>query len=245
MLIFPAIDLYGGKAVRLLKGDYKKMTVYSEDPSSVAAAFERDGAECLHIVDLEGARDGGNANLSAVKAIRRSVGMFIELGGGIRDVPTVERYLGLGVDRVILGTAAVEDPAFLDTALSRFGDRIAVGADCLNGFVAVRGWTDVTKTELGAFYDGLSEKGVATVIVTDISKDGAMNGPNAEMYRSLVSRRPSARKDGGVRSADVIASGGVSSMADIGVLEQTGVAGAIVGKALYEGTIEPRELFNR
>ena len=226
MNIFPAIDLYAQKAVRLLHGDYAQMTVYSERPVEVAQAFAAAGAKYIHLVDLEGARDGTTPNLNIVTEIAK-LGLSAEIGGGIRSMETAERYLNAGVHRVILGTAAITDEAFLTAALARYGDRIAVGADVKNGYIAIRGWREQSPDSLDAFLQRMTSLGVKTVICTDISKDGAMNGTNPELYRTLCRTYP----------MDIIASGGVSSMADIRALKEIGVSGAIVGKAYYTGAI--------
>ena len=223
MQIFPAIDLFGGKAVRLYKGDYANMTVYSDDPPEIARDFESQGAKFIHIVDLEGAKTGGTPNLETVQKIIGTTGLFAEIGGGIRDMKTAQTYLNAGAGRVILGTAAVENETFLREAVSDFGDKIAVGVDLKDGYVAVKGWTE--KSPYGAFdfCEKLQSIGVKTLIVTDISKDGAMQGANHALYRELSS----------AVSIDLIASGGVSSLADVKRLAALGLYGAIIGKAYY------------
>ena len=231
MNIFPAIDLVDKKAVRLYKGDYAQMTVYSEDPVAVAKAMEAEGARFLHLVDLEGARDGGTPNLDVVRRIAAETALFTEIGGGVRDRETVERYLEAGVDRVILGTAAVSDPAFLREALRSFGDAVAVGVDIRDGFVAIKGWTEKSALEPFAFCGELQALGVRTLICTDVSRDGAMQGANRELYRALAQRF----------SMDIIASGGVSSLEDVRALRALGLYGAIIGKAYYTGAIDLRE----
>lgn len=227
MLIFPAIDLYGGKAVRLYKGDYAQMTVYNDDPLAVARDFRAAGATHLHVVDLEGARDGGTPNLQTITALAREEGLFVEVGGGIRSIEVVDRYLAAGVDRVILGTAAVKDPAFLKEALARYGEKIAVGVDIRDGLVAIKGWTEVSEWDAMDFCATMQELGVSTIICTDISKDGAMKGANHELYRTLAERF----------SLQIIASGGVSSIEDVERLAAKGLYGAIIGKAYYTGAI--------
>ena len=227
MLIFPAIDLYDGKAVRLYKGDYNQMTVYNDDPLAVARDFKASGATHLHVVDLAGARDGGTPNLETVAALARESGLFTEVGGGIRSIEVVDRYLAAGVDRVILGTAAVKDPAFLKEALARYGEKIAVGVDIRDGLVAIKGWTEVSEWNAMDFCATMQELGVKTIICTDISKDGAMKGANHELYCTLSERF----------SLDIIASGGVSSLEDVKKLAEKGLYGAIVGKAYYTGAI--------
>ena len=228
MNIFPAIDLYEGRAVRLYKGDYENVTVYAEDPTDVALDFLRAGAKYIHLVDLDGARDGSTANIETVKRLRLALpDAFIEIGGGIRSMETVERYLSLGLDRVILGTAAVTDREFLISALRRWGDKIAVGVDIKDGFVAIKGWVEKSEIEAFGFCRELEELGVATIICTDISKDGAMQGANHELYRRL------ARELG----INVVASGGVSGMEDVLALSELDIYGAIIGKAYYTGAI--------
>ena len=231
MYLYPAIDLYEGKAVRLYKGDYNQMTVYSENPAEVAKAFEIQGATHLHLVDLEGARDGTTSNLPVIEKILSRTNLFTEVGGGIRDLQTAEKYLTLGVDRVILGTAAVKDEAFLKEALSRYGEKIAVGVDIKDGFVAIRGWTEKSELTTEAFFEKMEALGVKTIICTDISKDGAMQGTNRDLYKTLSSKF----------SIDLIASGGVSSIDDVLALKDMELHGAIIGKAYYTGAIDLRE----
>lgn len=231
MNIFPAIDLYAGKAVRLYKGDYAQMTVYSEDPVSVAKDFERAGARFIHVVDLEGARFGGTPNLPAVRRICAQTDLFLEIGGGIRDMETAETYLEAGAGRVILGTAAVTDEKFLQSAVERFGERVAVGADLADGYVAIRGWTEKSAYTADAFFEKMQAMDVSTVICTDISRDGAMRGTNRELYASLAKRY----------TVNLIASGGVSSMEDISALRALDLHGAIIGKAYYTGAIDLKE----
>ncbi|MBQ3761636.1 MAG: 1-(5-phosphoribosyl)-5-[Clostridia bacterium] len=228
MLLFPAIDLYEGKAVRLLKGDYSRMTVYSGDPLSVARDFVKKGMHCIHLVDLEGARDGGTPNLDTVVRIKTETGMFCEIGGGIRSLETIERYLDAGLDRVILGTAAVTDEGMLRQALSRWNEKIAVGVDIRDGFVAIKGWEEKTELEAFAFVKRMRDLGVNTFICTDISKDGAMQGTNRNLYRQLMERF----------DVNITASGGISSLDDLQALSLMGLYGAIVGKAYYTGDID-------
>ena len=230
MKIFPAIDLYEGKAVRLLKGDYAQMTVYNEDPLAVARDFAAAGATCLHLVDLEGAKNGDTPNLETVKHIVENTDLFTEIGGGIRSMQTVNTYLCAGVDRVILGTAAVCDPAFLREALATWGERIAVGVDIRDGKVAIKGWTETAEKEAMDFCRELEALGVRTVICTDISRDGAMQGTNHALYRTMSEQL----------SLDIVASGGVSSLGDVEQLAATGLYGAIIGKAYYTGAIDLR-----
>ena len=231
MYIFPAIDLYDGKAVRLYKGDYAQMTVYSDNPIEIARDFEAAGARFIHMVDLEGARDGSTPNLSIVADVAKNTALFVEIGGGIRDMETVEKYLSAGVSRVILGTAAVSDEAFLRKAVEKHGEKIAVGADVKDGYIAIKGWLEQSAYTLEAFMEKMQSLGVKTVICTDISKDGAMKGTNRELYRDL------SRKF----SMDIVASGGVSTMEDIHALTAMNLYGAIIGKAYYTGAIDLRE----
>ena len=228
MRIFPAIDLFGGKAVRLFQGDYAQMTVYSNDPLAVAKDFAAQGATHIHLVDLEGAKLGRPANLSVIEGIVRETGLFAEVGGGIRDMETVDAYIAIGVSRVILGTAAVENPEFLACALKKYGSRIAVGVDIKDGFVAIKGWTQKTQLSAESFLAQMEALGVKTVICTDISRDGAMGGTNRELYKELSNRF----------SIDLIASGGVSDLEDVKALAGLGLHGAIIGKAYYTGAID-------
>lgn len=231
MILFPAIDLYDGKAVRLLHGDYQNMTVYSEDPAAVARQMRSQGATHLHLVDLAGARDGGTPHLALIRQIAAEGGLFIEVGGGIRSLETAARYLEAGVSRVILGTAAITDPEFLFAAAAAFGDRIAVGADIRDGKIAIRGWLETADESLDAFLARMQAAGVRTVICTDISRDGAMRGANLALYRSL------SRK----YQMDITASGGVSTLDDLRALREMGLYGAILGKAYYTGAVDLRE----
>ncbi len=231
MHIFPAIDLYEGKAVRLYKGDYAQMTVYSEQPLMVARDFERAGATHIHLVDLEGAKTGETPNLDVVTAIAKETDLFTEIGGGIRSMETVEAYLSAGVDRVILGTAAVTDEAFLKQAVATYGEKIAVGVDIKDGFVAIKGWTEQSAYDCHTFCKKMQDLGVKTLICTDISKDGAMQGTNRELYREL----------GRTYSMQIVASGGVSSLDDVKALAELDLYGAIIGKAYYIGAINLEE----
>lgn len=231
MNIFPAIDLYEGKAVRLFKGDYEKMTIYSENPVEIAEDFERSGAKFLHMVDLEGAKTGETPNLKTVETIVKSTGLFTEVGGGIRSLETIEKYMEIGVDRVILGTAAVTDPEFLKEAIERFEEKIAVGIDIKDGLAAIRGWTSVSEYDCFELFEKMCGMGVKTIICTDISKDGAMKGTNVTLYEQL-----SRRFD-----VNIIASGGVSSIDDIRKLNALGIYGAIIGKAYYTGAVSIKE----
>ena len=231
MILFPAIDLFEGKAVRLYKGDYGQMTVYSEHPEEIARDFAACGATHIHLVDLEGARSGETPNLETVLKIRESTGLFCEIGGGIRSMEIVDRYLGAGLDRVILGTAAVADEDFLRRAVEKYGERIAAGADIRDGYVAVKGWTEQSDVTLTDFFRKMEETGVRTVICTDISRDGAMRGTNREMYR-MLSEQFSVR---------ITASGGVSTLEDVRQLRAMNLYGAIIGKAYYTGDLDLKE----
>ncbi len=231
MLIFPAIDLYEGRAVRLYKGDYAQMTVYSDDPVSVARDFKAQGAAQMHTVDLEGARDGGTPNLGTIERIVAETGLFVECGGGLRDMAAIERAFAAGVGRVILGTAAVSDERLLGESVQRYGAKIAVGADLRDGRVAIRGWREDSGLTAEDFLRRIEALGVRTVICTDISRDGAMRGANAELYERL-------QREFGL---ELIASGGVSSMEDVRRLRALGLYGAIIGKAYYTGDIALRD----
>ncbi len=231
MRIFPAIDLYEKKAVRLFKGDYAQMTVYSEDPLAVARDFVRCGAEYIHLVDLEGAKYGTTPNLDVVADIVKNTDLFTEIGGGIRNIEMVHRYIDIGVSRVILGTAAVENRAFLEEAVAQYGEKIAVGADVRDGYIAVKGWTESAGISLDDFLRDMENLGIRNVICTDISKDGAMRGTNTELYARLSKRF----------CLDITASGGVSTIEDIRTLAAMGLYGAIIGKAYYTGAISLQE----
>lgn len=228
MKIFPAIDLYGGQAVRLYKGDYDQMTVYDPEPLNTVRKFEAAGARNLHLVDLEGAKTGQTTNLPTIETLAASTGLFIEVGGGIRTMDTVRRYLNAGASRVILGTAAVTDPDFTARAVAEYGEKIAVGADLKDGKVAIKGWLETSQDTWEVFFERMQALGVKTIICTDISKDGAMQGTNRALYRALTQRF----------AMDIIASGGVSSLEDIQALKAAGVHGAIIGKAYYTGAID-------
>lgn len=228
MKIFPAIDMYGGKVVRLYKGDYNEMTVYSDDPLKIAKQFEDAGAEYIHLVDLEGAKVNSTPNFEHVKNIAQNTGLKVEIGGGIRSVETVEKYLNAGVWRVILGTAAIQDPEFLKSCVDKYGEKVAVGVDIKDGFVATHGWTVNSGISCDEFISQLVDLGVDTVICTDISKDGAMKGTNLELYSDLSAKY----------NVKIVASGGVSSYSDIEALSAMDIFGAIIGKALYNGAID-------
>lgn len=227
MNIIPAIDIIGGKAVRLQKGDYDKMTVYGDDPSDVAASFEREGARMLHVVDLDGAKNGTTDNFEAVKSIIDRTGLSVEIGGGIRNIETVKKYVEAGADRVIIGTSAVTDKAFLSEAVRLYGEKTVVGVDVKHGFVAIKGWLELSELSCTDFCKELYSMGVKTVICTDISKDGMLSGTNVELYKKLSDEV----------DINIVASGGVSSVEDIKKLSALGLYGAIVGKALYTGAL--------
>ena len=231
MLILPAIDLYDKKAVRLYKGDYEQMTVYSNNPIEIARKFETCGATYIHMVDLEGAKNGTTPNIDEVRKVVEYTDLKVEIGGGIRDEETVQKYIDLGVERVILGPAAVTNDAFLRKMVSKYKDAIAVGVDLKDGYVAIKGWTEKSQLTADEFFRHLSEIGVRTVICTDISKDGAMQGTNRELYKELSEKY----------TMDIVASGGVSSLDDIKALKEMNLYGAILGKAYYIGAVDLKE----
>ena len=231
MLIYPAIDLYQGKAVRLYKGDYAQMTVYSEIPPEIAMDFTSSGATHIHLVDLEGAKSGETPNFDTIQAIKAATNACCEIGGGIRNMDVIDRYLSAGLDRVILGTAAVTEPGFVEEAVIKYGDKIAVGIDIKDGFVAIKGWTEKSALNAMDFAGRMEALGVKTLICTDISKDGAMEGANHHLYKTLSQQF----------SMNIIASGGVSSMEDVKRLSAMGIHGAIIGKAYYTGAIDLAE----
>jgi len=228
MYIFPAIDLYEGKAVRLYKGNYNEMTVYSDNLVGLAMDFKAAGAEHVHLVDLEGAKDGTTPNLEYVCRVKQECGLFCEIGGGIRNMDTVRKYAEAGLDRIILGTAAVNDPEFLKEALAAYGEKIAVGIDIKDGYVAIKGWLEKSSIDAYDFCAQMQDLGVNTIIVTDISKDGAMQGTNYQLYKDLSEKF----------RINITASGGVSSMKDVEDLAALGIYGAIIGKAYYTGAID-------
>ena len=230
MNLFPAPDIIGGKAVRLVKGDYNKMTIYGS-PLEIAEGFKRKGAKYLHAVDLEGAKNGDTPNFDTVKKLIDESGLLVEIGGGIRTIETVKKYLDAGAFRVILGTAAVKDRAFLERAVKEYGEKIAVGVDIKDGYVAIKGWTEVSELECSEFCAYLQSIGVKTVICTDISKDGLLSGTNIELYKSLSEKF----------DIDIVASGGITSISEVKTLAEMGMYGAILGKSLYEGTIDLEE----
>ncbi len=232
MILLPAVDVVGGKAVRLTRGDYDQMTVYSDAPWLVARSFHDAGARWMHVVDLEGARDGTTENFDTIKRLIVDGGLKTEVGGGIRSQHVIEQYLDAGAARVILGTAAITQPGFVGDMVTRFGgDKIAVGVDVKNGFVAIKGWTEVTEMQCLDFCQQMAAAGVKTIICTDISKDGVLGGTNQELYAVLTKSVDAA----------IIASGGVSSVADITALSAGGLGGAILGKALYEKRLDLKE----
>lgn len=230
MKIFPAIDLFDKKAVRLFKGDYDKMTVYSNEPEKIALDFKKSGAKYMHVVDLEGAKTGETPNFEVVKKLVKT-GLYTEVGGGIRNLDTVKKYIDIGVSRTILGTSAVVDQDFLLKAVNEFQDKIAVGVDIKDGIVAIKGWTEKSGINAFDFLKTIQEIGVKTVIVTDISKDGVMQGANFNLYKELTAKF----------SMDFIASGGVSSIEDVKTLKDTGVYGTIIGKAYYTKALSLKE----
>ena len=231
MIILPAIDLFDKKAVRLYKGDYAQMTVYSENPVEIAVDFKNKGAEFIHLVDLEGAKDGTTPNIDVVERIVKESGLLVEIGGGIRTMEVLDRYFSRGVFRAILGTAAVNDEQFLKEAIAKYGDKIAVGADIKDGFVAIKGWVEKSEYTMRDFFSKMQSLGVSTIICTDISKDGAMRGTNLEMYKALSEEY----------SLNIVASGGVSTLSDVEELAKMNIYGAIIGKAYYIGAIDLKE----
>ena len=228
MILLPAIDLYEKKVVRLTRGDYAQMTVYNDDPVAQAKLFQEAGAQWLHTVDLEGAKDGSTPNYSVIEAICKDTNLKVEIGGGIRSLDTIQKYLDAGVERVILGTKAVTDPAFLEESLDKFGSHIAVGVDIKDGKIAIKGWLETAQDSVEDFFTKLCKLGVSTVICTDVSKDGMLSGTNVDLYRQLSQKF----------SLDLIASGGVSSQEDLTRLKALGLYGAILGKALYTGALD-------
>ena len=232
MKLFPAIDLYEGKAVRLYKGDYSKKTIYSDSPVEVAKSFSQAGAKYIHVVDLEGARFGTTPNLSVIEAIIKKGCLKAEIGGGIRSEDVIKKYLDAGAMRVILGTAAIENPDFLKQMVYKYGDKIAVGVDVKNNFVATHGWTESSEKSCFEFINELAKIGVKTIICTDISKDGVLKGPNVELYKQIKSR---------FAQLELVASGGVASIDDVSRLNESGIPSAILGKALYEKNLDLKE----
>ena len=235
MDLFPAIDLRGGKAVRLYQGDYDQMTVYNDDPAAQARAFVEAGAKFLHVVDLDGAKDDTTANMDTIAAIAKQGGLYIEVGGGIRDEERIRRYLDLGVSRCILGTVAVKNFAFAADMAQKYGDKVAVGVDMKDGFVAVNGWKEVTPEPGVAFCRRCAAAGVRAVIATDISRDGTLQGTNMELYRELLT----------IPGLRVTASGGIAAMAELETLQTMGCHAAILGKSIYTGAIDLAEAVRR
>lgn len=231
MIILPAIDLLGRKAVRLLKGDYNQVTVYSDSPLEVAEKFKSLGATHIHMVDLDGAKYGTAPNMDIVAEVAENTGLFIEIGGGIRSMETVKKYIDAGISRVILGTAAICDEDFLKEAVKAYGEKIAVGADVKDGKIAVKGWLEQSDVTLDEFFLKMQDLGVKNIICTDISRDGAMRGTNLELYRELSAKY----------SLDITASGGVSSIEDVKRLREMNLYGAIIGKAYYTGAVDLEE----
>lgn len=231
MIILPAIDLLGRKAVRLLKGDYNQVTVYSDSPLEVAEKFKSLGATHIHMVDLDGAKYGTAPNMDIVAEVAEKTGLFVEIGGGIRSMETVKKYIDAGISRVILGTAAICDEDFLKEAVKAYGEKIAVGADVKDGKIAVKGWLEQSDVTLDEFFLKMQDLGVKNIICTDISRDGAMRGTNLELYRELSAKY----------SLDITASGGVSSIEDVKRLREMNLYGAIIGKAYYTGTVDLKE----
>lgn len=230
MQIFPAIDLRGGQVVRLYQGDYDQESVYGSDPCAYARDFIDAGAQYLHVVDLDGARDGTMANFDSIAAIVKQGGLYIEVGGGIRTEERIRQYLDLGVGRCILGTIAVKDFAFTERMARTYGGQIAVGVDARDGYVAVNGWKEISRERGVEFCRRLRDAGVKTVIYTDISRDGAGQGTNLELYRELSE----------IEGLEITASGGISSIEELRELERMGVCAAILGKALYSGRLNLR-----
>lgn len=231
MQIFPATDILGGKVVRLTKGDYNQVKIYADSPAEMALEFMKDGATNLHMVDLDGAKDGTPVNFDAIKQAAKIDGLFIEVGGGIRNMQRIEEYLALGVKRVILGTAAVRNYPFVEEAVKEFGSAVAVGVDAKNGLVAVSGWQETTNVNSVEFCKKLRDTGVSTVIYTDISKDGMLSGTNLEIYKELSE----------IKGLDIVASGGITFAHELETLNNMGIYGAIVGKAVYEGKLSLKD----
>ena len=231
MQIFPATDILGGKVVRLTKGDYNQVKIYADSPAEMALEFMKDGATNLHMVDLDGAKDGLPVNFEAIREAAKIDGLFIEVGGGIRNMQRIEDYLSLGVKRVILGTAAIRNYPFVEEAVKKFGNAVAVGVDAKEGLVAVSGWQETTNVNSVEFCKKLRDTGVSTVIYTDISKDGMLSGTNLEIYRELSE----------IKGLDIVASGGITFAHEIETLREMNIYGAIVGKAVYEGKLSLKD----
>lgn len=230
--IFPAVDIKGGKVVRLTQGDYNKVNIYAENPAEIAASFAAKGAKNLHVVDLDGAKDGKLSNFTTIETIVKSVDMFVQVGGGIRDEERIKSYLDIGVSRVILGTVAATDFEFTTRMAQKYGEKIAVGVDAKDEKIAVKGWLEITETNSVEFCKRLAAAGIKTVIYTDISRDGAMQGTNLEIYKRLANEV----------DLDIIASGGISSLEEISALVDIGTYGLIIGKALYQGVLDLEEV---
>lgn len=227
MQVWPAIDLRGGNCVRLRQGDYERETVFGRDPAAMARRWVADGAECLHLVDLDGARDGQSVNRDAVEAILAAVDVPCELGGGIRDEETIDRMLGLGLSRLVIGTKALKDPAWFREMCHEFPEKLAVGIDAKDGFVATDGWLEVSEMPATQLAASLANEPIAAIIYTDIAKDGMMAGPNVEAMAEMSN----------AVDVPVVASGGVTTVRDVERLAQTGVDGCIIGRSLYEETL--------
>ena len=232
MILFPAIDIRDGKCVRLIQGDYDQEVIYHDSPSEMAKEWEKQGATYIHVVDLDGARSGNALNRTAIREIVRSVSIPVQVGGGVRDMGSVEAHINSGVSRVIIGTAAIEKPQFVEKAVASYGEKIAVSIDARNGLVATNGWTETSDVKAVDLLNRLAKVGIETVVYTDILKDGMMQGPNFDELRLMND----------ASKIDIIASGGVSTENDVKRLEQMGLYGAIIGKALYEGSISLEQL---
>lgn len=228
MIIFPAIDILKGKCVRLIQGDYNQEKVYGDSPVAMAKKWEEKGAEYIHIVDLDGAKSGDSINKSVIKEIAENVNIPVQVGGGIRSLDIISFYLNSGVSRVIIGTAAIQDPEFLKEAVNQYGDKIAVSLDARNGFVATDGWTDTSEVKAIDLVKQLEQIGVKTIVYTDIAKDGMLQGPNLEEQRAINN----------ATSMNVIASGGVTTKEDVNNLQTLDLYGTIIGKALYDGKLD-------
>lgn len=234
MIIFPAIDILKGKCVRLIQGDYNKEVVYNDSPVQMAKQWEEKGAEFIHIVDLDGAKSGESINQQIIIDIAKTVNVPIQVGGGIRSLQTIDTYIQNGVNRVIIGTAAIQDKAFLQSAVSQYGEKIVVSIDAKNGYVATDGWTDTSDVRAFDLVKELEALGVKTIVYTDIAKDGMLQGPNLEEQKTIHE----------ATSMDVIASGGVTTKEDVVNLKQLNMYGAIIGKALYDGKISFEDIVN-
>lgn len=235
MQIYPAIDIKDGKCVRLQQGRFDQVTVYGDNPVDMALQWVEAGASYLHLVDLDGAVQGQSANHEVIRKIAKAISIPIQTGGGIRTMEAIEKKLSLGVERVIIGTAAVKNPKFVEEAVKAFGDHVAVGIDAKNGMVAVEGWEQVSSRSAVDLCLEMKALGVKTIIYTDISKDGMLAGPNIESTQELIDKT----------GLDIIASGGVTTMADLENVERIRAEGAIIGKALYQGTLDLKEVIQR